>query len=137
MLEKAMQEEFLPALFGEAIVDDLLVNYSGLALPNTVTNHKASNDGCSHLISELKDETTFETAKHTPTMSAVKAVIRTYIDSLHEQELKRIIDPIATVTKCTIIRSQETGKWLQTSPTYVTDICLFDTEFRDASSSIL
>ena len=52
--EKAMQEEFLPALFGEAIDDSdyrlelahLPVKYSGLALPTTANsatlNHQAS-----------------------------------------------------------------------------------------------
>ena len=70
-----MLEEFLPALFGEAIDDGdyrlelahLPVKYSGLALPNTVNsamlNHQACKNVCSHLISALKDETTFETTQ--------------------------------------------------------------------------
>ena len=143
-LEKAIQEEFLPALFGEAIEDGdyrlelahLPVKYSGLALPNTVNsatpNHQASKDVCSHLISALKDETTFETANHTQTMATAKAAIRTSRDNLHEQELKRITDPIPAATKCTILRSQETGQWLQTPPSYVNGTCLTDMEFRDA-----
>ena len=69
-----MQEEFVPALFGEVIdngdyrlgLAHLPVKYSGLALPNTVNsttpNHQASKDDCSYLINALKDETTFETA---------------------------------------------------------------------------
>ena len=131
-----MQEEFLPALFGEAIDDSdyrlelahLPVKYSGLALPNTVNsttlNHQASKDVCSHLISALKDETTFETAKHTQTMATAKAAIQTSKDILHEWELKRITVPIPAATKNTIFRSQETGKWLQTPPSYDTSMVL-------------
>ena len=108
-----------PSAFGEAIDDSdyrlelahLPVKYSGLALPNTVKsatlNHQASKDVRSHLISALKDETTFETAKHTQAMATAKSAIRTSKDSLHEQE-------IPAATKRTIVRSQETGKWLQT-----------------------
>ena len=100
----AMQEEFLPALFGEALGDSdyrlelahLPVKYSGLALPNTVNsatlNHQATKDACSHLISALKEETTFETAKYTQTMAAAKDAIRLSKDSLYERELKRITD---------------------------------------------
>ena len=63
LLGKAMQEELLTALFGEAIADGdyclelahLPVKYSGLALPNTANsetlNHQSSKDVCSHLIS--------------------------------------------------------------------------------------
>ena len=57
---------------GEAIDDGdyllelahLPVNYSGLALPNTVAtpNHEARTGVCSQLIRALKNETTFETA---------------------------------------------------------------------------
>ena len=61
-LEKAIQEEFFPALFGEAIDEEgeyrlelayLPQKYSGLALPNTVhfatPNPQACIDVCSHL----------------------------------------------------------------------------------------
>ena len=80
--EKAMQEEFLPALFGEAIDDGdywlalahLTVTYSELALSSTVNSatpiQHARNDICS--ISALKSETTFEIAKHSQTMAAAK-----------------------------------------------------------------
>ena len=71
------------------------VKFSGLA-PNTV------------------DETSCETAKHTQTMAAAKAAIPTSKDSLHEQEFKRITDTMSATTKRTILRTQETGKWLQT-----------------------
>ena len=76
LLEKATQKEILPAPFGEARDDGdhrlelahFPVKYYGLALPdavNSVTpNHQARKDVCSHLISALKDETTFETADH-------------------------------------------------------------------------
>ena len=70
-------------------------------------NHQASKDVCSHLMSPLKDWTTFETAKHTRTMAAA---IRASKDCLNEQELKRISEPIPTATKSIILRSQETGK---------------------------
>ena len=69
LLEKAMQEEFLVALFGEAtddrdywleIAQHLPVKYSGLALPNTAnSHHQARKDVCRHLICPLKEETTF------------------------------------------------------------------------------
>ena len=111
------------------------MKYSGLPLPNTVnsaaTNHQASKNVCSHLISALKDETTFETAPHTQTMTEAKTAIQTSKDSLHERELKRFVDPIPEATKHTILRSQETGKWLQTPPSYVNGTCLSDMEFRD------
>ena len=105
-----MQEEFLPALFGEAVDDGdcrlefahFPVKYSGLALPTTVNsaalNHPASKDVCSHLTIALKDETTSEPVKHTQTMAAAKAAIRTSKDYLPEQELKRITDPIPAVS---------------------------------------
>ena len=48
----------------------------------------------SHLITALKDTTTFEKAKHTQTMAAAKVAIRAFKDCLHEEELKRITDPI-------------------------------------------
>ena len=71
----------------------------------------------------LNDETTFATATHTETTAAAKAAIRTSRDSLHEQEkLESITDPIPTAAQRTILRSQETGQWLQTA----------DMEFRDA-----
>ena len=63
---------------------------------------------------------------------AAKAAIRTSKDSLHEQEFKRITDPIPAVTKPTTLKSQETGKWLQILPSYVHGCCLFHMEFRDA-----
>ena len=92
----------------------LPVNYAGLALPSTVTSatlfHQASKDVCSHFISALKDETTFETAKHSQTMAAATAAIRTSRDSLHEHELKSITEAILSATKRTNLRSQETGK---------------------------
>ena len=104
-----MQEEFLPALFGEAVDDGdcrlefahFPVKYSGLALPTTVNsaalNHQASKDVCSHL-SALKDETASEPVTYTHAMAAAKAAIRTSKDSLPEQELKRITDPIPAVS---------------------------------------
>ena len=49
-----------------------------------------------------------------------------------ERELKRITDPIPAATKRTILRSQETGWWLQTPPSYANGICLSEMEFRDA-----
>ena len=73
----------------------------------------------------LKDEISFETAKENQTMEA----IRKSRDSLHEEELKH---PIQAATKRTILRSQETGKWLQTPPSYVNGTCLSEMEFRDA-----
>ena len=39
--------------------------------------------------------------------------------------------PIPAATKCTILRCQETGKWLQTSPSDVNGTCITDFEFRD------
>ena len=119
-----------------ATMKHLPTKYSGLALPNTANsatlNHQASKDVCSHLTSALKDETTFETATHTRIMAAAKAAIRTAKDRRHEWELKRITDPIPAATKRTILRSQETGTWLQTPPSYVNGTCLSEMEFRDA-----
>ena len=46
-------------------------------------------------------------------MAEAKSPIRTSRDSLHEQEPKRITDPIPAATKRTILGSQETDKWLQ------------------------
>ena len=40
-------------------------------------------------------------------MAAAKAAILTFKDSLHEQELKRIIDPILAATKRTILRTKK------------------------------
>ena len=91
------------------------MKYSGLALPTLVDtatpNHQASKDDCSHLISALTNETSFVmTAKHAQTMAAAKAPIQTSNDSLLEQEVKRITNPIPAATKRSILRSQETGK---------------------------
>ena len=82
LLVRAIQEEFLPALFGEATDEGdyrlahIAGIYSGLALLNTVNSatptHQANKEACSHRISTLKDETTFETAKHTQTMAEQK-----------------------------------------------------------------
>ena len=65
-------------------------------------------------------------------MVAANAAIRTFENCLHEQELKRITEPIPAATKRTIIRSQKTGKWLQTPPSYVNGTGLADMKFRDA-----
>ena len=117
-----MQEEFLPACFGEAIVEGnnrleiahLPAEYFGLTLPSTANsvtpNHQASKDACSHLFSALKDETTFETAKHNQTMAATNATSRTSKDRLHEQEPKRIIDPIPAASKRTMLKSSRNGR---------------------------
>ena len=92
----------------------LPVTYSGLALPNTVNsatpNHQARNDVCSHLITALKDATTLRYLSISkPWQPAAKAA-----------------------TKRTILRSQETGKWLQTPPSYFNGTCLSDMKFSDA-----
>ena len=143
-LEMAIQGEFLPALFGETVDDGdyrlelahLPVKYSGMALPNPIKtakqNHQASKDVCSHLISALNDESAFETAVHTQTMAAAKAAIQASKDCMHQQELKRITDPMQAATKRTILRGQETGQWLQIPPSYINGTCLSDLEFRDS-----
>ena len=75
---------------------------------------------CRVLVSALKkDETTFGTAKHTQIMAAAKSAIGASKDRLHEQELKRITDPIPAATKIKILRSQATRKWLQTPPSFI------------------
>ena len=113
-----------------ATMKHLPTKYSGLALPNTANsatlNHQASKDVCSHLTSALKDETTFETATHTRIMAAAKAAIRTAKDRRHEWELKRITDPIPAGTKRTILRSQDTSKWIYTPLSYDNGTCLFE-----------
>ena len=43
-------------------------------------------------------------------------------DSLHDHELKRLTDPIPAATKRTIVKSHETGKWLQAPPSYDTSM---------------
>ena len=74
LLETAMQEEFLPALFGEARDDgdywlELAQPTSSEIVKTSSTKHSqfrnaesSSQDRCLQL--SLKDETTFETAKH-------------------------------------------------------------------------
>ena len=112
----------------------LPMKYSGLYSGFRNADPQANKGVCSHLISALKDETSFETAKHTQTTATAKAAIRTSRGSLHEQELKRITGPIPAATKRNILRSQETGKWLQTPPSYVNGTCL---SCRCIASSIL
>ena len=74
--------------------------------------------------------TEFETTQTTATATAA---IRTSKDYLHEQELnKRITVPIPAATKRTILRCHETGKWLQTPPSYVNETSLSDMEFGNA-----
>ena len=82
--------------FSRHFLDDYWLEFThltGLAPPNRVnsatSNHQASKDVCSHLISAPKDEKIFGTAKHTQTTARAKAAIRTSKDSLHKQELKR------------------------------------------------
>jgi hypothetical protein len=77
------------------------VKLSGLSVNSATRNHHASKDVCSHLISALKEETTKKTSKHTQTMAAAKAAIRTCKENLHEQELMRITDPMPAATKRT------------------------------------
>ena len=87
---------------------------------------------CRVLVSALKkDETTFGTAKHTQIMAAAKSAIGASKDRLHEQELKRITDPILAATESTNLRGQEIGKGLQTPPSYINGTYLSDLEFRD------
>ena len=50
----------------------------------------------------------------------------------HEQELKRTTDPIPAAIKLTILRSQETSKWLQTPPMFANGTYLCEMKFRDA-----
>ena len=59
---------------------------------------------CIHLISALKYETTFESAKHPQTMAAAIAALRTSRESLFTQELKRITDPTPAATEHTLLK---------------------------------
>ena len=52
-------------------------------------------------------------------MAPEKLAIRTSKDFLHDQELKRMTEPIPAATIRTILRNQVSGKWLQIPPRYV------------------
>ena len=67
-----------------------------------------------------------------PWCTAVNSAARAYPQGAYAPELKRITAPIPAVTKCTILRIQETDKWLQTPPSYANGTCLSEIEFRDA-----
>ena len=136
-----------PALTGEAIDDNdyqielkhLPMKYSGLALPNTADsttlNHQASKDLCSHLISAVKDETTFETGKNTWIMAAAKAAIRTAKDILHEREHHRS----NTSTKQTQHSQKPRNRQVATHPTKLQqwNLPLWNRIQRCIASSIL
>ena len=108
-----MQGALLPVLVGEAIDDGdyrlelahLPVKYLDWLYQTKSIPHKASKDVCSHLISALKDATTFGATKRTQTMAAAKAAIRTF---------KRTTDSIPAAPF-------SEGKWLQTPPSNVND----------------
>ena len=76
--------------------------------------HQVRKDVCSHLISALKDATTFEVAKHTQSMAAANAAIRTSEDSLHE--VKRTTDPIPAANNRTQFRDALRPRYCITSP---------------------
>ena len=89
------------------------VEHPSLTKDSATPNHEASKDVCSPSVHcEMRQPL------HTQTMTATKAAIRTSRKSLHEQELKRFTDPISAATKRTILRSQETGQWLQLCKPY-------------------
>ena len=113
---KAIDDGKRSHTFKRHILDWLYQNTVNTATPN----HYTQKHVCSHLISALENDTTFET--DTQTMAAAKAAIRTSIDWLHEQELKRITDRIPAATNRTILVSQETGKWMQTPPSFDTSM---------------
>lgn len=80
VVEHALNDDFLPALFGTESVSDtrrqlacLPVKHSGLALPNPTTtaesNWKASTLVCGHLVAALRGRTDFRSADHESIMA--------------------------------------------------------------------
>jgi hypothetical protein len=83
-IEEAIQEKFLPALFGDDITNDvpqriacLPVKKAGLAIPNPTetadTNWTASTVICGNLILAIRGMEVFSSTKHTSIMNAGKA----------------------------------------------------------------
>jgi hypothetical protein len=142
-VQKALQEDFIPALFGNPQVDDipgqlacLPIKKAGLAIPDptvtAVASHTASEVICGHIIAAIRGKAKFRSTDHSSTMSAGKAAYRARNAAANQGKLDSILKKLSPERRRTILRGEQTGAWLSTLPSIVNGTELSTQEFRDA-----
>ena len=144
-IEKAICDDFLPALFGEPRLEDncrrplaaLPVKHAGLALPNPTStaddNHLTSSLVCGHLVQAIRldSDVEFSTADHQSTRREVISAVRRRHTEEYETKLKAISSSLDADTARTIQRGTHCGQWLSVMPSHVNGTELSPQEFRD------
>ena len=142
-IEKAITEDFLPALLGSKTEASshrelfcLPIKSSGLALPNphvtASANYLASTLMNSHLLASLRGSVTFRSADHAYVTKENRAELKLRRSQECESELKRLSQTM-TPAKCrTLMQGNKTGQWLSILPTAVNSTILSPQEYRDS-----
>jgi hypothetical protein len=142
-VQKALQEDFIPALFGNVKVDDipgqlacLPIKKAGLAILDptltAVSGHTASEVICGHIIGAILGKKKYRSAEHKATMLAGIGAYRVRHLTANQRKLDSILKKLPPERCRTILRGEETGAWLSSSPSIVNGTELSTQEFRDA-----
>jgi hypothetical protein len=143
-VEEALSKTFLPTLFGDDYDDDdprrgiscLPVKWAGLAIPDPTfqadANYDASMLSCGHIMAAFRGVEPFRSAEHKSVMAACKSETKLRNDAKYETEMNLLTSKLSYSDRRTILRGQETGKWLSLSPSTVNGTELSAQEFRDA-----
>ena len=145
MVEAALKEEFLPALFGETTpigihlrkVTALPVKVSGLSIPNAkqsaTKNFSTSVDCCSFLVNAIMGRATWSHLDHKVTLKQARESAK--LSSIKDAEIIRtdlLREGRMTKKDARIVgRGGKTGGWLTVLPNVMNGSILSDLEFRD------
>ena len=144
-IEKAISNNFLPALFGEPRLEDtyrrplatLPVKHAGLAIPDPTStadsNYKTSSLVCGHLVQAIRldSDVEFSTVDHLSTRREVVVEVRKRQTKEYETKLQEITSSLDADTARIILRGGECGQWLSVMPSIVNGTELSAQEFRD------
>ncbi len=142
-VEKAISDDFLPALFNDKIHESdkrwelagLPVKHTGLALPNPTTstesNYEASTLVCSHIVAAFRGIEEFQSEEHESVRRSVLKELTKRKTTQLDETLDSILSGLPCDTRRTIRRGKETGLWLTTLPSTVNGTELSAQEFRD------
>ena len=144
-IEKAICDDFLPALFGEPCLEDsyrrplaaLPVKHAGLALPDPTStaddNHLTSSLVCGHLVQAIRldSEVEFSSVDHQATRREVISAVKSRHAEEYESKLKAITSTLDADTARTVQRGAHCGQWLSVIPSHVNGTELSPLEFRD------
>ena len=142
-IERAISEDFIPALFGTSDEVSSLRNLhclpiksAGMALPNPHRSADANYQNSilmnSHLLSSLRGNDSFRSATHLSVTKEVRAELKIRRSKDNESVLGHLTKPMTPAMRRTIMRGTETGQWLSSLPTTVNGTQLSAQEFRDA-----